>query len=172
VISCDEAGRDAFWLHRSLASIGVNNLVVDSARIEVNHRAKQAKTDTLDLDKLLTMRMRYEAGEKKVWQVVHVPGPEVEDHRHLHRELADLKAQRTQHTNRIHPQVVGHGCLVLVGYRFGELLSLYCFLGGRYLDSESKMTSSTHSLLCGNLQLNLQFGGSVMDDFQERHNYS
>ena len=49
VISCYEAGRDGFWLHRYLTSIGVNNLIVDSASIEVNRRAKQAKTDKLDL---------------------------------------------------------------------------------------------------------------------------
>jgi transposase len=112
VISCYEAGRDGFWLHRYLASIGVSNLVVDSASIEVNRRAKQAKTDRLDLGKLLTMLMRYEAGEKKVWHVVHVPTPGVEDNRHLHRELADLKAQRTQHTNRIKGYLANQGvCL-------------------------------------------------------------
>ena len=58
VISCYEAGRDGFWLHRYLLSLGVSNLVVDSASIEVNRRAKQAKTDKLDLGKLLTMLMR------------------------------------------------------------------------------------------------------------------
>jgi transposase len=112
VVSCYEAGRDGFWLHRYLFSIGVSNLVVDSASIEVNRRAKQAKTDRLDLDKLLTMLIRYQAGEKKVWQVVHVPSPGVEDNRHLHRELADLKAQRTQHTNRIKGYLANQGvCL-------------------------------------------------------------
>jgi len=85
IISCYEAGRDGFWLHRYLSSIGVSNLIVDSASIEVNRRAKQAKTDKLDLGKLLTMLMRYQAGEKKVWRLVHVPSPKVEDHRHLHR---------------------------------------------------------------------------------------
>jgi len=100
VVSCYEAGRDGFWLHRYLLSIGVTNLVVDSASIEVNRRAKQSKTDRLDLGKLLTMLMRYHAGEKKVWSVVHVPSPTVEDNRHLHRELADLKAQRTKPSNR------------------------------------------------------------------------
>ena len=38
VVSCYEAGRDGFWLHRYLESIGVQNLVVDSASIEVNRR--------------------------------------------------------------------------------------------------------------------------------------
>src|SRR5262249_45251450 len=35
VISCYEAGRDGFWLHRFLVHEGVQNLVVDSASIEV-----------------------------------------------------------------------------------------------------------------------------------------
>jgi transposase len=112
VISCYEAGRDGFWLDRYLHSIGVSNRVVDSASIEVNRRAKQAKTDRLDLGKLLTMLVRYETGEKKVWRVVHVPSSEVEDNRHLHRELADLKEQRTQHTNRIKGYLANQGiCL-------------------------------------------------------------
>ena len=122
VISCYEAGRDGFWLHRYLLSIGVTNLIVDSASIEVNRRAKQAKTDKLDLGKLLTMLMRYQAGEKKVWHVVHVPRPEVEDHRHLHRELADLKAQRTQHTNRIKGYLSNQGVCLEVRDDFPELV--------------------------------------------------
>lgn len=122
VISCYEAGRDGFWLHRYLLSMGVSNLVVDSASIEVNRRAKQAKTDKLDLGKLLTMLMRYEAGEKKVWRVVHVPSPQVEDHRHLHRELADLKAQRTQHTNRIKGYLSNQGVCLEVRDDFPELV--------------------------------------------------
>lgn len=122
VISCYEAGRDGFWLHRYLLSIGVTNLVVDSASIEVNRRAKQAKTDRLDLGKLLTMLMRYQAGEKKVWHIVHVPSPGVEDNRHLHRELADLKAQRTQHTNRIKGYLSNQGICLEVGNDLPELL--------------------------------------------------
>ncbi len=122
VISCYEAGRDGFWLHRYLLSLGVMNLIVDSASIEVNRRAKQAKTDKLDLGKLLTMLMRYQAGEKKVWRVIHVPSPEVEDHRHLHRELTDLKEQRTQHTNRIKGYLANQGICLEVEADFPELV--------------------------------------------------
>ena len=49
VISCYEAGRDGFWLHRYLVAHGITNHVVDSASIEVNRRARRAKTDRLDL---------------------------------------------------------------------------------------------------------------------------
>ncbi len=101
VLSCYEAGRDGFWLHRYLLAQGIENLVVDAASIEVPRRAKRAKTDRLDLGKLLGMLMRYDGGEQKVWSVVHVPSLEVEDKRHLHRELDALKADRTRHSNRI-----------------------------------------------------------------------
>ena len=39
VISCYEAGRDGFWLHRYLRHHGVENLIVDAASIEVNRRS-------------------------------------------------------------------------------------------------------------------------------------
>lgn len=133
VISCYEAGRDGFWLHRYLTSIGVDNQVVDSASIEVNRRAKQAKTDKLDLGKLLTMLMRYQAGEKKVWRVIHVPSAEVEDHRHLHRELTDLKEQRTQHTNRIKGYLSNQGICLEVKDDFPELVAHQCLWNGEPL---------------------------------------
>jgi transposase len=135
VMSCYEAGRDGFWLHRYLSSLGVNNLVVDSASIEVNRRAKQAKTDKLDLGKLLTMLMRYQAGEKKVWRVVHVPSAEVEDQRHLHRELTDLKEQRTQHTNRIKGYLSNQGICLEVGDDFPEIVEHQRLWNGESLPS-------------------------------------
>ena len=48
VVSCYEAGRDGFWIHRALLQLGFSNRVVDSASIEVNRRARRAKTDRLD----------------------------------------------------------------------------------------------------------------------------
>src|SRR6516162_4629550 len=51
VISCYEAGRDGFWLHRYLASQGVENLVVDPSSIEVNRRFRRAKSDGIDVGK-------------------------------------------------------------------------------------------------------------------------
>jgi transposase len=101
VLSCYEAGRNGFWLHRYLHSCGVENLVVDSSSIEVSRRARRAKTDKLDVNKLLAMLIRYHGGEQKVWRVVHVPSREAEDARQLHRELSTLKAERTRHSNRI-----------------------------------------------------------------------
>lgn len=49
VYSCYEAGRDGFWLHRALEREGVHNEVVDSSSIQVDRRARRAKSDKLDV---------------------------------------------------------------------------------------------------------------------------
>ena len=109
VRSCYEAGRDGFWLHRALTAQGVANLVVDSSSIEINRRARRAKSDRLDVRKLLTMLLRYDAGEGRVWHVVHVPTPAEEDRRQLHRELLSTKRDRTRVTNRIKGLLASQG---------------------------------------------------------------
>ncbi|SAL06621.1 transposase [Caballeronia calidae] len=106
VYSCYEAGRDGFWLRRWLTEQGIVNLVVDSASIEVNRRRRRAKTDRLDSDKLLSMLIRFHAGERRVWSVARIPTPEQEDDRRLHRELERLRHERTAHTNRIRSLLV------------------------------------------------------------------
>ncbi|MBN3785596.1 IS110 family transposase [Burkholderia sp. Ac-20353] len=108
VRSCYEAGRDGFWLHRWLTEQGITNVVVDSASIEVNRRARRAKTDRLDSDKLLTMLMRYHAGERRLWTVARIPTAQQEDERRLHRELGRLRQERTAHSNRIRSLLVLH----------------------------------------------------------------
>ena len=122
VLSCYEAGRDGFWLHRFLESIDVRNLVVDSSSIEVNRRRRRAKTDSLDVEKLLTMLLRYHGREKKVWHVVHVPTVEQEDHRQLHREMMALKKERTRHINRIKALLAGQGVRMQVRKDFLQQL--------------------------------------------------
>jgi transposase len=109
VVSCDEAGRDGFWLHRYLVAHGVENLVIDSASIEVNRRKRRAKTDRLDVHKLLTMLLRHMAGEKKVWSVVRIPSIDEEDRRQLHREMLTAKQDRTRVINRMKGLLAGQG---------------------------------------------------------------
>jgi len=70
VVSCYEAGRNGFWLHRWLRAQGITNHVVDSSSIEVNRRARRAKTDRLDLAWLLILLARYRLGDRRVWRVV------------------------------------------------------------------------------------------------------
>ena len=104
---CYEAGRDGWWLHRWLIEQGIDNIVVDAASIEVNRRARRAKTDRLDGDKLLVMLLRQHAGER-VWSVLREPSAEAEDARRTHRELGRLMHERIAHTNRIGSLLVLH----------------------------------------------------------------
>jgi transposase len=122
VISCYEAGRDGFWLHRYLRHQGVENLVVDAASIEVNRRKRRAKSDGLDAAKLVGMLIRWHLGERKLWGVVRVPDVADEDRRQLHRELIELKAQRTEHTNRIKGLLAGFGLAARIDGEFPRRL--------------------------------------------------
>jgi transposase len=101
VVSCYEAGRDGFWIHRFLRSRGVTNVIVESCSILVDRRQRRAKTDRLDATKLLAMLVRWHQGEAAVWRVIEVPSPEDEDARQLHRELETLRGEQTGHSNRI-----------------------------------------------------------------------
>ncbi len=122
IISCYEAGRDGFWLHRYLRNHGIENWIVDSASIEVNRRARRTKTDQLDVGKLLTMLIRFDLGEENVWRTVNVPTVSEEDWRHLHRELKTLKKERTGHINRIKGLLSGHGIRMKIKRDFPQQL--------------------------------------------------
>ena len=123
VCTCYEAGRDGFWLHHALTSLGVKNVVVDSAAIEVNRRRKRAKTDPVDAAKLLNLLCRYHGGERKVWSVVNVPAVEDEDRRQLHRGLKDLQRQQTECSNRIKGLLASQGLDAAVDADFRTTLA-------------------------------------------------
>src|SRR5215813_13263087 len=112
VVSCYEAGRDGFWLHRCLVAQGVENVVVDSSSIEVNRRHRRAQTDRLDVHQRLTMLLRYVAGEQRVWSLVRVPSLEEEDRRQLHRALATTTRDRTRGINRINGRLASQGLVM------------------------------------------------------------
>src|SRR5262249_49522127 len=48
VVSCYEAGREGFWLHRCLQGHGITNHVLDSSSMGANRRRRRAKSDGLD----------------------------------------------------------------------------------------------------------------------------
>lgn len=109
VVSCYEAGRDGFWLHRFLVAQGIENRIIDSSSIEVNRRQRRAKTDRMDTDRLLGLLVRYEAGERTAWSVVRAPSDREEDARQLHRELLTAKRDRTRVTNRMRGLLANQG---------------------------------------------------------------
>lgn len=118
VRSCYEAGREGFWPHRALTEMGVENIVVDAASIEVNRRQRRAKTDRMDVEKLARQLVRYWRGEHDVWRIVRAPSAEAEDARQLHRHLEVLKEERKQHRVRIQSLLYTQGIDESVGRDF------------------------------------------------------
>ena len=133
VRSCYEAGRDGFWVHRRLERLGVRNVVVDSASIEVSRRRRRAETDRLDAEALLRRLIRYWLGERDQWKIVHVPSVEVEDARHAERTLAMLTAERTRARNRLHGLLATQGLRLRLTPQFGAQLATLATPEGRPL---------------------------------------
>lgn len=100
VLSCYEAGRDGFWLHRLLLAHGVENQVLDAASIAVPRQGRRAKTDRLDVHGLLRTLLALARGEAEC-RIVRVPTPGEEDARRLGRERRRLVHERVGHVNRI-----------------------------------------------------------------------
>ena len=109
IVSCYEAGYDGFWLHRLLEAHGIRNYVIDPASLQVDRRARRAKSDGIDVEKLLRSLLAYLRGEPKVWSVVRVPSVAEEDDRRLHRERGRLINERIQHVNQIKGLLAIHG---------------------------------------------------------------
>lgn len=111
VISCYEAGRDGFWIHRWLERCGVENIVIDSSSIKVDRKSRHAKTDRLDAIRMLRQLILHSRGDEKL-QIARVRSEIEEDRRRIHRERERLVKERTGHTNRI------KSLLILFGIKF------------------------------------------------------
>jgi transposase len=109
VLSCYEAGRDGHWLHRWLEQQGVVNHEIDPSSIEVSRRARRAKTDRIDLAKLMRSFLAHLRGEPRVCSVVHVPTAAEEDRKRRPRERLRLGQERSAHSNRIQGLLFGQG---------------------------------------------------------------
>jgi transposase len=109
ILSCYEAGLDGHWLHRWLMDNGVVNHEIDASSIEVNRRARRAKTDRIDLAQLMRAFLAYLRGEPGVCSMVRVPTPEDEDRKRRTRERERLVNERTAHSNRIKGLLHGQG---------------------------------------------------------------
>jgi transposase len=118
VVSCYEAGRDGFWVHRLLQAEGVSNTVVDAASIEVPRRGRRVKTDRLDATRLWRLLVRVTQGERGVWRPVRVPSEADEAARHLSRSLATETAACTQVRNRMQGLLATQGVRLAMGTRF------------------------------------------------------
>jgi transposase len=135
VVSCYEAGRDGFWIHRALLALGIANRVVDSASIEVKRRARRAKTDRLDALKLVTMLVRVCLGERRVWSEVRVPTVTAEAARHVSRERTALTQDQTRLVNQMRSWLATWGA-TLPARRRGAWWTTVCDWAGAALPAD------------------------------------
>ena len=102
-----EAGCAGCWRHRLLVAHGVQNTVVAATSIEVNRRYRRSKTDKLDVQQRLPLRVRFVLGEPRLWNVVRVPSPEDAVLRQPHRAWLARKEERTQQITRMQGLLAG-----------------------------------------------------------------
>ncbi len=140
LVSCYEAGRDGFWLHRFLGAHGIDNLVMDAASIEVPRRHRRRKTDCLDAAGLLRVLIRYDRGEHEVLSTVVVPSEAHEDRRRLHRERERLLKERTQHVNRMKGDLITIGLMIRIDRHFARRLEEAQTWDGKPLPGQLKQT--------------------------------
>ena len=109
IIVIQEAGFDGFWIHRVLATNGIESHVVESASIAVPRRHRRAKSDAIDGEMLLRTLMAFKRGERRVCAMVVPPTPEQEDLRRVSRERRTLIKERVEHVNRIKGLLASQG---------------------------------------------------------------
>lgn len=116
VSACDrvevvyEAGQDGFWIARALSARGYAVRVVDPASIPVERHPRRAKTDRLDVLRLLSSLMGWVRGEHYRMHVIRVPEEEAEAQRHWVRERGLLQKEICQHRDRMHKLLRTVGC--------------------------------------------------------------
>ena len=97
---------------------------VDPASVEVNRHTRRAKTDRIDLEKLMRTLRAYMRGEPRVCSMVRVPTAEEEDRKRPIRERDCLIVERTTHTNRIKGLLHGQGIRDVMPMKAGFIASL------------------------------------------------
>ncbi|MGH6630833.1 MAG: IS110 family transposase, partial [Burkholderiales bacterium] len=118
-----EAGQDGFWIARALLKRGYDAMVVDPASIPVERRARRAKTDRLDVLRLVSSLRQWLNGERMAMHVVRIPTVKQEAERTFMRERGQLQKELGQHRDRIRKLLRTVGCWDSVGADFAHRLN-------------------------------------------------
>ncbi|MDV6030542.1 MAG: transposase [Phycisphaera sp. RhM] len=146
-VTCYEAGRDGFRIHRALEAIGLTNHVIASASLEVDRRSKQRKTDHLDVEKMVQALLRCYRGERAALRPIHVPPMEDEEIRNLQRGLQSIRKDKRRLTNRIKGVLFAQGIrLAKIDSEFEALLETLITGDGKSIGPISENACSWSSL--------------------------
>ncbi|MHA6897153.1 IS110 family transposase [Ralstonia pseudosolanacearum] len=117
VVVSYEAGQDGFWIERALRARRIECYVIDAASIPVERQKRRAKTDRLDVIKLVTNLRAWLRGERDRMRVVRVPSEQDEALRHLIRDRGQLHKEVLQHRERMRKLLVTVGCWQKIDHR-------------------------------------------------------
>lgn len=160
-----EAGFDSFWLHRKLSELGVENLVVDAASIEVNRRGRRRKTDRLDVRHLVRKLVQYHMGDHEVFCVCAVPSRQQASDRRAERERQQLNREKTALSNRLKGLFKTHGLKVKIDADLiNGLDELECRDGSRLLLAEKAEIRRAYQ----RLELVEQQLGALVEQIEQR----
>jgi transposase len=106
---CFEAGRDGHWLYRALKLAGYEAYEIEPASVAVDRRARRAKSDGVDVDKLVRTLAHFVRGELDACRIVAVPSEAEEDAKRPHREYERLVKEQTSHRNRVKALLFAQG---------------------------------------------------------------
>jgi transposase len=104
-----EAGRDGFWIARSLIAQGIEVHIMHPASIPVARKKRRAKTDRIDIEMLLRSLLAWLRGEPMSCSMVAIPSDTEEDQRRPGRERERLVSERIALANRMENLLCLHG---------------------------------------------------------------
>jgi transposase len=104
-----EAGRDGFWLARTLKAHGIEAHVIHPASVAVSREHRRAKTDRLDTELLKRAFIGWLRGERDHCRMVAIPTFHEEDAKRPSRERECLVAEQSRLINRMKSTLVRLG---------------------------------------------------------------
>lgn len=109
-----EAGRDGFWIARSLRQHGIEVHVMHAASIAVERRGRRAKTDRIDIDMLLGTLLGWLRAEPRRCTMAPIPTAAEEDMREPGREREAIMTARLKIENQIRSLLDRYG---IIGFK-------------------------------------------------------
>ena len=109
VMLVHEAGYEGFWLARRLEGEGLEVVVCDPASLEVVRHRRKAKTDRIDVRRMVRALRAWDGGDRDAMSPVRIPTVAQEDARRLLRRRERLVKERRRLANSVSGLLRLHG---------------------------------------------------------------
>jgi transposase len=117
VVVAYEAGQEGFWLLRALRARGIDAVLIDPVSLQVDRRARRAKTDRLDAEALVRALWRWMSGDHRALRMVRMPSVADEDNREWQRERDRLMGEQRGCLDRVRKKLRTQGIWIVLDRR-------------------------------------------------------